>query len=93
MNSTIPATASDSADSIGDTFVNPIPMRQLMNLTQVLDKDGTAIDGLRVTADAQKALVAEYASFRRVPEESWAEHENLNPFHIFPSLTEAIQAS
>ena len=94
MNSTIPATASDSADSIGDTFVNPVSNAAVDESDQVLDKDGTAIDGLRVTADAQKALVAEYALFpRRVPRrEPWAEHENLNPSAHFPSLTEAIQA-
>ena len=94
MNSTVVATASDNADSIGDTFVKPVSDAAVDDADQVLDKDGTLIDGLRVTADAQQALVAEFALYpRRVPRrEPWAEHEHLNPSAHFPGETEAIQA-
>tara|TARA_B100000123_G_C25740276_1_gene433558 strand:+ start:754 stop:3450 length:2697 start_codon:yes stop_codon:yes gene_type:complete len=92
MNSTVPATPADSADSIGDTFTKPATNEAVDDADQVLDKDGTAIADLRVTADASRAVeAAEAGTPRRVPlHEPWAEHENLNPSAHTPGATEAI---
>ncbi len=92
MNSTVPATPADSADSIGDTFTKPVTNQTVDDADQVLDKDGTAIADLRVTADATRAVeAAEAGTPRRVPlHEPWAEHENLNPSAHTPGSTEAI---
>tara|TARA_Y200000002_G_scaffold136879_1_gene112840 strand:+ start:6226 stop:9012 length:2787 start_codon:yes stop_codon:yes gene_type:complete len=92
MNSTVPATAADSADSIGDTFTKSVTNQAVDDSNQILDKDGTAIADLRVTADATRAVEAlEAKTPRRVPlHEPWAEHENLNPSAHGPGVTESI---
>ena len=55
MNSTVPATPADSADSIGDTFTKPVTNQTVDDADQVLDKDGNPIADLKVTADAARA--------------------------------------
>jgi predicted chitinase len=92
MNSIVPATPADSADSIGDTFTKPVTNQAVDDADQVLDKDGNTIVDLRVTADATRAVEAAEANTpRRVPlHEPWAEHENLNPSAHTPGETEAI---
>ena len=97
MNSTIPATSADTADSIGDTFTLPVTNLSMDNSDQVLDKDNQVIndaDGnpLRVTADATRAVeAAEAATPRRVPRhEPWDGHESYNPTGHTPGSTESI---
>lgn len=88
------AGTSDTADSIGDTFTKSATDQAVDDSDQILDKDGNPIDGLRVTADANRALVAQDASRpRRIPKhEPWEGHENFNPAGHFPSATAAIQS-
>jgi len=92
MNSSPVATASDTADSIGDTFTKPATEESVDDSDQVLDKDGNPIADLRVTADATRAVEAKEANTpRRVPlHEPWPEHENLNPSAHTSGETEAI---
>ena len=86
------ANASDTADSIGDTFTKTATNQAVDDSDQVLDKDGNPIADLRVTADATRAVEAKEANTpRRVPlHEPWSGHENLNPTAHTPSGTEAI---
>ena len=101
MNSTVPATPADGADSIGDTFTKPATDDVIDDSDQVLDPTDTVLndaDGnpLRVTADATRAVEAAEASTpRRVPKhEPWEGHENYNPSGHTPGSTESIiQAS
>ncbi|MBR19720.1 MAG: hypothetical protein CMA64_06195 [Euryarchaeota archaeon] len=83
------AGPSDTADSISDTFTEPVTDDAS---DEVKDKDGTAIADLRVTADATRAVEAKEANTpRRVPlHEPWSEHENLNPTAHTPGETEGI---
>ena len=86
------ANASDTADSIGDTFTKSVTNQAVDDSDQVLDKDGNPIADLRVTADATRAVEAKEANTpRRVPlHEPWPEHENLNPSGHTPGATEGI---
>jgi predicted chitinase len=99
MNSTIPATSADTADSIGDTFTLPVTNLSMDNNDQVLDKDNQVIndaDGnpLRVTADANRADEAKVALRpRRIPRhEPWDAHENYNPKGHTPGVTVSIES-
>ena len=89
MNSAIVASASDSADSISDTFTTPVTEDAS---SQVVDKDGTAIANVPVTASATRAAESAYAKWpKRVPtREPWNGHENLNPLAHVPNLTQSI---
>ena len=99
MNSTVPATAADVADSVGDTFSFPVTNLSMDNSDQVLDKDNQVMNDasgnpLRVTADALRASVAVEANRpRRIPRhEPWDAHENINPAGHTPSATASILA-
>ena len=94
MNSTVPATAADSADSIGDTFTKSATNQAVDDSDQILDKDGNPIADLKVTADAARADRAVAADTpRRVPErEPWGGHENLNPTAHTSGKTASIVA-
>ena len=99
MNSTVPATPADGADSIGDTFTKSATDAVIDDNDQVLDPTDTVLndaDGnpLRVTADAARANVAVTATRpRRIPRhEPWDGHENINPQGHTPSATASIEA-
>tara|TARA_B100001287_G_scaffold138519_1_gene116637 strand:- start:4339 stop:7068 length:2730 start_codon:yes stop_codon:yes gene_type:complete len=86
------ANASDTADSIGDTFTKPATNQAVDDTDQVLDKNGSPIADLRVTADATRALeAAEARTPRRVPlHEPWDQHESFNPSEYTPAVQESI---
>ena len=94
MNSSVPATAADTADAIGDTFTKPATDESVDDSDQILDKDGNPIDGLKVTQDAARASEAQTALRpRRIPKhEPWTGHENINPGGHTASNTASIEA-
>ena len=97
MNSTVPATTADVADTVGDAFSFPVTNSVIDNTSRVLDKDNVVMNDasgnpLRVTADALRASVAVEANRpRRIPRhEPWDGHENINPAGHTPSATASI---
>ena len=96
MNSTIPATASVSADNIIDTFTSPVTQDEEDRVRDqvgevILDSAGVPLE---VTQDALRAKEAPFALYpRRVPiREPWPEHEHLNPSAHTPANTQAIES-
>ena len=99
MNSTVPATPADGADSIGDTFTKSATNAVVDDSDQILDPSDTVLNDssgnpLRVTADALRASVAATAERpRRIPRhEPWDGHENINPGGHTPTATASIQS-